>query len=705
MRESGDKAGKVQEATMKTKREPVFSTLRSVHILGTLVILAIILSSWSPSLAQRRGPVVDVLGRPENAPPDAYAYVSVIDPNTGRAIDDLSDANFSVQISGQDVDASASPEISGVAVVMVIDRGGIARRGDPRINEAVELADSLLAELNLDGTETADMAALIGIRGQEAGGLAPLSEFTDFDPNILRNEFDKLRTEIVDEVTPLYDGIDQAIEWIAENDDVQTLKKLTRRRPIIIVFSDGIDNQFSSESHETIIINKCLQNDILLYAVRMEAPGRTTDADNLEALTSQTNGIYMTHNADTHDQVLDLFKDIVTLRQSYRVSFPLYRPQGDYQVSIQVLDTATGDGSDEVTVSSPLRPPEITLTMPTDGEKQTVPYAEASRRFEPVSISLKVQVTPVDEVARDPSEVRYFANGVRIGTGSTPPDFEFTWNVNAVVSPTAETQVRDLTLMAEADDAYLGTKMTSQAINIQVTWERLPPTPTPPPLEVIKEKARTNWWMILALAGLLIGLLLLFILLIRTRGEVARKVAVRTTGVLKGVTKRLGATPQRALGKLVVLQGANMGKEFRLAAQVTKVGRDPQFCDFALYDEFVSNPHFSIQAEQTQLYITDEGSTNGSQVNGMPIPPHQRVLLQPDAIVEAGNTRLQFKRLGGTTRQLGSAGSGPSASVTQPTPGQSPPPPPATQPSRRPEVIQGPRGSDPRRRGGPTQPN
>jgi Mg-chelatase subunit ChlD len=691
---------------MKTEKEPVFSTHIQACILGTLAILTILFAVWAPSLAQGHGPIVDVLGKPENVPPDAYAHVSVIDPGTGRAIDDLSDANFSIQISGQNVEASASMETTGVAIVMVIDRGGIARQGDPRINEAVELADSLLTEINLDGSETADMAALIGIRGREAGGLMPLKGFTDFDPNALRNEFDKLRTEIVSEVTPLYDGIDQAIEWITENDDAQTLEKLTHRRPMIVVFSDGIDNQFSSESHETIIINKCLQNDILLYAVRMEAPGRTTDADNLEALASQTNGIYITHNADTHDQVLSLFKDMVTQRQSYRISFPLYRPQGDYQVGIQVLNTAIGDGSDETTVSSPLRPPAITLTMPADGEKHTVPYSEASRRFESVSVSLKVQVTPTDGVSRDPSEVRYFANGVRIGTGSTPPDYEFTWSVSDMVSPTAETQAQELTLMAEADDAYLGTKMASQAVNVQITWEKLPPTPTPPPLEVVKEEARTNWWMILALTGLLVGLLILFILLIRTRGEVARKLAARTTGVLKGVTKRLGTTPQRALGKLVVLQGANMGKEFRLAAQVTKVGRDPQFCDFALYDEFVSNPHFSIQAEQTQLYITDEGSTNGSRVNGMPIPPHQRVLLQPDAIIEAGSTRLQFKRLGGTTRQLGGvAGSGPSPGMPPPpptTPGQVPPSPPPAQSARRPEVIQGPRRSDPRKRGGPS---
>lgn len=102
------------------------------------------------------------------------------------------------------------------------------------------------------------------------------------------------------------------------------------------------------------------------------------------------------------------------------------------------------------------------------------------------------------------------------------------------------------------------------------------------------------------------------------------------------------------------------------------MARDPQFGDFALYDEYVSNPHFSIHYEQTQFYIVDEGSTNGTRVNGMPIPPHTRILLQPDSIIEVGMTRLQFKRVGGTTRQLQQQ---PSAVPPPPSPGVPPSPP------------------------------
>ncbi len=659
----------------------------SSFIVRCSLIALILLAAIQSSQAQGSGPVVDILGKPDSStsPPDAHAYVSVVDSATGRIIDGLSDDNFSVQVSEEKVPATTSLDTTGVAVVMVIDRGGIARHGDPRIGDAVDLAESLLNKLNVDGSTSADMVGLIGIRGREEGGLTPLAPFTDYDPNAVGNQFNDLRTEPVNEVTPLYDGIDRAIEWITENSDAEIQDQLTHRRPIIVLFSDGIDNQFSNESHETIIINKCIENNILLYAVRMG--GGPTDADNLEALATQTDGLYVTHTTDTHDQVLSLFDDIVTQRQAYRVTFPLKRAQGDYEVVIRVLDTPVGDGSDVKTVSSRLQLPEITLVSPT-GAAVTVPYSRTPR----IEIQLSAELAFPDEIERDPTAVRFYRSGVLISTSTNPP-FTASWDATDYITQTEKVKTEDFTFTAEADDAFLAETTTSEPVNVRVEWEPLPP---PTLMEKLLTWLGTFWWLLLILAVLALGLLILLILLIRTRGELARKVVARTTGVLKGFTKRLGATPQRAPGKLVIIQGANVGKEFRLAAQTIKVGRDPQFGDFALYDEYASNPHFSVQLDQTQFFITDEGSTNGTRVNDTPIPPHQRMLLQPDAIIAVGHTRLQFKRLGGTTRQLGARagavsppGSPPVA--PPPSPGQAQWPHPPTQPAQPPgQQVPGP---------------
>jgi Mg-chelatase subunit ChlD len=675
---------------------------RCLPLLVSVCVLGLLLQVTGE--AQGSGPEIDILGRPDASsnPPNVNTYVSVINPDTGRAIDGLGIDNFSVQVSGEEVDTTVSTETSGIAVAIVIDRGGIARSGDRRIEDAVNLADSLLGRLNVDGTDTADMVSLIGIRGRDNGGLTPLVPFTDYDPNLIRNEFDALRTEAVSEVTPLYDGIDQALEWFTENTDDQLQDKLNRRRQIIVVFSDGIDNQFSSEAHETIIINKCVDNGILLYAVRME--GGPTDADNMEALAVQTNGIYVTHTPATEGGVESFFDDIVTQRQTYRLTFPLRRRQGDYEVRVRVLDTPAGDGSDISVVSSPLQLPEINLTSPIDGESFGVPFVREEGGYGSFVVTLSAEVRPRDGITRDPAEVSYFANGVRIGSGNTAPSFDFDWDVGDIVTATDEIEVREYTFVALANDPYLEERIESAPVTVRVTWEAAERS-------VVEETEKwflTYWWLLIILVFFALGLLVLLIMLIRTRGQLAKKLVAQTTGVVKGVTRRLGAAPSKAPGKLVIVKGVNVGREYRLDIRTIKVGRDPQFSDFPLYDEFTSNPHFSVQMDQNNFYITDEGSTNGTRINGVPIRPRQRVLLQPDAIVEAGQTKLQFKRLGGETRQLG--GGRKARKPASPPAGPKPPTLPAagsdrsTRPSLDESSSSGQEPSDDKpRRGGPTR--
>lgn len=678
-----------------------------------LCILTALAAGQAVIQAQASGPIVDILGKPDSSsPPDVHAYVSVVDPSTGRVIDGLGDANFSVLVSEEDAGATVSPATTGVAVVMVIDRGGIGQSGTRR-GWVVDLADSLLDMLNVDGSEGADMVSLIGIRGREEHDLTPLVPFTDWNPNDVRNEFDGLRNEAVQEVTPLYDGIDKAIEWFTANPDPQLQDKLTRRRPIIVVFSDGIDNRFSNEAHETIIIDECRKNGILLYAVRIG--GGSTDVDNLQALATQTKGLYVDHGAEDDTKASSLFQDIVTQRQSYRVSFPLYRPQGDYDVRIRVVDTPIGAGSDETTVSSRLQESGLALTSPPDGLEVNVAYSGTfeSGIFLPQTVDLNVQITSVDGAERFPQEVSYFANGNLIGKSSAQPAFDFTWDVTNIVTPTESTQKQGFTIMARAKDAFLGTEMASQSASVTVIWGKRPlaPTPTPlPPIEIVKTEARSNWWIIIILLGLLAGLLVLLLLFrrLQTRLE-STPIGRAATGILRK-TKLLGPLPP-APGKLVIVQGANMGREFRLAATLVKIGRDPQFCDFAVYDEFVSNPHFSVQQEASQFFITDEGSSNGTRVNGVPLQPQRRMPLQPDAVIEIGQTRLQFKRLGGPTQPLG-AQPGPGATPGGP-PASSPPPGQAQWPGHQPPQPpppqgqagqdQGPAQQGSERRGGPTR--
>ena len=195
------------------------------------IVFAFIVSSL-PAQAQGGGPLFAILGKIDgrSSPPDAHAYVSVVDPTTGRALEGLAADNFAVQISEEDMLVSdVQPATSGVAIVVVIDRGGIGR--NVRREQVVDLTDALLNRLTLDGSTNADMMGLIGIRGREeeretGRDLVPKVPFTDFDPNLIRNEFDALRTEVVQEVTPLYDGLDEAVEWLTKSASADVRAKL-----------------------------------------------------------------------------------------------------------------------------------------------------------------------------------------------------------------------------------------------------------------------------------------------------------------------------------------------------------------------------------------------------------------------------------------------------------------------------------------------
>jgi hypothetical protein len=533
---------------------------------------------------------------------------------------------------------------------------------DPRIGQAVDLADAFLGMLNVDGSPGADMVGLIGIRDEENGGLTPTQQLTDFDPNAVRNQFDVLRTEVVREKTPLYDGIDEAIEWLTNNADPAVQDKLTHRRPIILVFSDGIDRDYSDKTHETLIVSQAQESDIMIYAIGMEGRG-AMDPGSLEALARQTDGAYITHNDESREEVISFLQNIVTQRQAYRVSFPLTLPRGDYDVRVRVTDTPTGAGSDVARVSSRLETPELTLANLPSTEV-TVPYSDTYEGFVPTTVRLSVQVDSTDGIPRDPGQVTYLANGKPIGTSSSSPDYPLEWELSTVVTPTTEEQSQSYVIFARAEDPYLESEMTSETAELDVTWE----AEDVGLIERILTALLAYWWIILLFILVVIGLGALLLMLQRTRGEMEKRPATPTGQFVPKKTQRMSVPDAQApaRGKIVVLQGPSRGQERRVTTQLIRVGRDQEYSDFPLFDQFVSNPHFSVLEEQGQFYIQDEGSTNKTKLNGTELQPHQRYPLRPDAIIEVGNTKMQFKRLGGETRRLrggepgaGDAGQGP----------------------------------------------
>lgn len=658
---------------------------------SVLALAAILLAPWGAA-AQEGRPLLLIHGRPDatSAPPEVRTHVSVIDKAQGRVVEGLTRADFRLTEAGAVIEAvSISEEETGMAVVIVVDRGGISRPNDPRIKQATDLARDLMERLTVSGTQASD--DVIAVVGVGAGGvLAPKEDFSynPVDTNLVRNALVMMEGEPVTGGTPLYEGLDEAINLLTRNSDATLREVLTHRRKIIVVFSDGVDPDFSEIAREQDIIRKSLDNGISIYAVGMAQAGGTLGAEaNLRKLAVQTDGLYQLHNTpESRETVRALFDQIATQRRQYVLTHSTHQPRGTYLLDVFV-ETAGGSAEASREFASVLALPRLHLGELTPaGPEYTIPYSSTLRGGEGYTLTLRVNVEPTDGAARYPTQVRYFANGDHIGESTTAPDFPLEWNVGALNTAGDKPIAAAFTLLADAADPYLERSYNVESpVRIQVTWEALPF------VEQSGVWLVANWWLLLILLVFGGGLLVLLLLLLRTRSEMAKKVVKGATGVLKGVTRSMGPGEfgRTAPAKLVIQRGTNAGREYPLAAPVVKVGRDPQFCDFAVYDDFVSNPHFSIHQEGAQFYITDEGSTNGTLLNGAPLPKRQRTPLPPNAVIELGQLRIQFKQLGGKTRPMDSTPMGrgqpagpqqPNPYATRPVQGTAPPPPPASAP-------------------------
>jgi hypothetical protein len=89
--------------------------------------------------------------------------------------------------------------------------------------------------------------------------------------------------------------------------------------------------------------------------------------------------------------------------------------------------------------------------------------------------------------------------------------------------------------------------------------------------------------------------------------------------------------------RLTVVQGADAGQSFALGAQA-RIGRNPDN-EIRLGDSQASRYHALIQRQQTSYMIIDQGSGNGTYVNGELI--HKPTPLAVGDVITIGNTQIK----------------------------------------------------------------
>jgi hypothetical protein len=572
-------------------------------------------------------PEIYLLGEVDSttAVPAVQLRFSVLD-GLGGGVEDLDPDSLDVTEDGIPVDElQLAEETPGLAIVAVVDRGGMVLPGvynRRRWDDAIVVALSLTEVLS-DGTN------LLGLVGVDAGGAtAPTATLSTNGQPVIDA---LLAAEPVDEPTRLYDGICAAL-------DVLDQPALAERRRVIVVLADSLDNA-STRCSATALRDRARALDVSLFTIQLDTPPESrprnyapVDPTQLIWLAQQTSGRYLRFgDAFDHEALIAFFGELVTQRTQYALSFVTRSEAGAHQLALRT-ELPDGVAEARTTFSSVLSLPAVRLVAPESGTTFT-----RSRELTPsLPVFMDVEVSFPDGYARNPARVEYLINGLAVITREQQP-YSAEWDAGQVPTGT-------YSVAARVTDGLLtrSEPLESGPAFIRVTLE----APQPPSQqELTLAWLRANLALLICLPGsvvLLVGAFLLH----RPVYGMLRQSTMR-------VAENMPAVFGPARGRLVLTRGTPLGREFRIVKPVTILGREQALSDIALDDRYVSARHAAIRVDaEGHLTITDEGSQNGTLVNGLRIPPRQAVPLPFDATIRLGDTELVLRQTGSGQPEL-----------------------------------------------------
>ena len=103
--------------------------------------------------------------------------------------------------------------------------------------------------------------------------------------------------------------------------------------------------------------------------------------------------------------------------------------------------------------------------------------------------------------------------------------------------------------------------------------------------------------------------------------------------------------------EVAVLEGADAGRR-ALASRRSFIVGTHESSDLRLCDPHVSRHHFRIDVGDNDYSLRDLGSTNGTRLGAVRV---RDAVLETGALIECGETRLQFNLLAATTYASGTA--------------------------------------------------
>jgi hypothetical protein len=99
-----------------------------------------------------------------------------------------------------------------------------------------------------------------------------------------------------------------------------------------------------------------------------------------------------------------------------------------------------------------------------------------------------------------------------------------------------------------------------------------------------------------------------------------------------------------AAGRLVVVQSPTLpeGERHDLDSRPLTIGRSPQNDIELRGDQFASATHARVHARRDGVWLEDDGSTNGTFVNGVKVDGPRK--LAPGDVIRVGETQLRYEQ-------------------------------------------------------------
>lgn len=568
------------------------------------------------------------------AAPTVNVFVSVVDEAAGQtAVSGLPASAFTLLEEARPISTTVSEESVGLALVILMDRSGSMGEPGPTPNQTrMDSARAVVQQLIDEKLTNADLVGLIGFHEEQD----PQQELT-YDHNLIFNAVETIEFA-PDRNTSLFDTTGRALDWLTDNTDPARRAALQRMRKTILIFSDGVDTTSQVWRREDVR-DRALANNIRLHTVAIASqPGVNVrfpaDPADLRWLAEQTRGRTIAINtAEEQTALAGFFDQLVSQRQQYRLAYTTQALKGAHPIRVLVsANGMTGEASGEIITD--LMPPTITLVEPANG------FFQDLRQDPDTPLPIVVAASFPDGRVRNLRQVDILANGEKIGAATPVGDgihYRLEWTFANLAPSDVET---DITLLAVAEDALLPAQRVTSGQNVSI---RVLPVVPPAPPQV--------WWLSGLVGVLGIGLIALAVLLVLTRRQIGRtvsRVGAAAGTVLRSITKPLGGGGL-ATAKLQVINGPNIGAEYRIERDMTAIGRDPTRCEVILADPYISGLHFTIERQANDYYQIVHHGSNPTEVNYTQLPKETPTPLPLGSKIRLGSTEMQFVQIGGKT--------------------------------------------------------